>query len=203
MTSASPVPVLPSFLAMLRELGLWRALRVGLAVDRGTKRGEPFLELPPPDCEKERLSRAQIGPAILLYRALEAEAGRAQAMKSTEVIAAAGAVAFLKRTIGELRRPALLAMRPEEREAFVRRQGAQFFNATIRWDLITPDEVRFTVERCRFPRLCEAAGTPELAPVFCKGDATFFGETVPHVTMERAQTIAEGGDCCPFVLKLG
>ena len=84
----------------------------------------------------------------------------------------------------------------------MRRRGERFFNATIRWEEVTADEVRFTVLRCRFPGLCEAAGVPELAPVFCEGDAVFFGQVEPDVELQRSQTIAGGAESCPFVLRL-
>jgi len=187
---------------MVRQLGLWQALRVGMRLNRLTRQGEPFAHLPTPDCEEERLSREQCGPAIVLYKTLIPLLGQDRALQVTEAGATAGAVAFLKQTIGPLRRAELAAMSEEQREAFIKERGAMFFNATIVWDRVTPEEVRFTVQRCRFPRLCQAAGAEELAPVFCKGDAVFFAQADPPIILERAHTIAEGGDTCPFILKL-
>ncbi len=48
--------------------------------------------------------------------------------------------------------------------------------------------------------LCAAAGVPELAPVFCAGDAHFFGTVEPDVLLERPQMIAEGAETCRFRL---
>jgi predicted ArsR family transcriptional regulator len=78
--------------------------------------------------------------------------------------------------------------------------GAQFFNATMRWDEIGPQCVRFTVTHCRFPELCAAAGEPEVAPLLCKGDAVYFGEVLGSVHLERPHTLAGGGPECPFTL---
>ena len=146
------------------------------------------------------MSRAQIGPAILLYRELlrirEPDAARAL----TEEVVVAGAVAFLREQIGSLRRADLEGMDPEAQKEFARSRGERFFNATVTWDTVGSDEVRFTVTACRFPPLCAAAGVPELAPVFCAGDAHFFGTVEPDVLLERPQMIAEGAETCRFRL---
>lgn len=188
---------------MITRLGLARTVRVGWAMQTAGRRGEPFAGLPAPDCDPERQSREQIGPAILLYRELIPLLGQPEALQVTRDVAVAGAVAFLGQSVGHLRRKELQALAEQERQAFVKQRGERFFNATIRWDCITPEEVRFTVLSCRFPVLCEAAGAPELAPIFCQGDAVFFGEVEPDVTLERPHTIAEGAATCPFSLRLG
>jgi Amt family ammonium transporter len=45
------------------------------------------------------------------------------------------------------------------------------------------------------------AGVPELAPVFCKGDARFFGTVEPDVELIRPTMIATGGARCDFTLR--
>jgi predicted ArsR family transcriptional regulator len=93
-------------------------------------------------------------------------------------------------------------MEDDDREEFVRERGRKFFNATIEWDRISETAVEFTVTHCEFPGLCEAAGVPELAPVFCKGDGAFFGGVESDVELERPHTIAQGADDCPFRISL-
>lgn len=173
---------------------LWRLVRA-------EQRGEPFRHLPPPENDKERLSRQQIGPGIILYKELKKLVTQEQAMDIAQEAIIAGAIAFLKRSIGPLKREKLSKLNEEERRAFVEEKGARFFNATMQWDVITGDEVSFTVVSCRFPRLCQEAGVPELAPAFCQGDATFFGSVEPGVSLERPQTIATGAQSCLFSLK--
>lgn len=191
-----------SLTAMVAELGWLRALWLGLIVKWRVARGEPFAQLPPAESEAEAQSRAQIAPAIVLYRKIHAALGSERALEVTEQVVVAGAVRFLQQTIGALGPAALEAMQPEAREAYVKERGARFFNATMRWDEISGQAVRFTVTACRFPVLCQAVGVPELAPVFCRGDAVFFGSVQEDVVLTRSQTIAEGAESCPFALRV-
>ncbi len=189
-----------SFRVLWRRLGLWRALRVGMALQKAERRGEPFADLPPATDEKERGSRAQAGPAILLFRALKTT-GYVQALELTSEAIEAGAIAFLSQSIGPIRREELEALSPAEREAWVQDVGAKFPNAEVRWDEVSGEAVRFTVTSCRFVRLCHEVGAPELAPLFCKGDATFFGGVQKGVELVRPSTLASGGAHCDFNLQ--
>jgi hypothetical protein len=186
---------------MVRHLGWWRAVWYGLAVRRRVKRGEPFAHLPPPETEKEAQSRAQAGPAIVLYRCLRRVIGPEDAVDITTDAVEAGALVFLQQTIGPLNREVLAAMSPEERIAFVKERGEAFPNATVRWDRVDLEAVRFTVLDCRFVSLCAEVGHPELAPIFCKGDARFFGTVEPDVELIRTETLAAGGRMCPFLIQ--
>ena len=191
-----------AFKILIDELGLVSAIRIGARVQRKVFTGEPFEELPEPDSEDERLSRQQIGPAIVLYRELKEKLTEERAYEVTERVVVEASVVFLSKTVGRLRRRELLSMGDAEREAFVREKGEKFFNANLSWDRIDADAVEFTVLHCKFPPLCEAVGEPELAPVFCKGDAEFFGGVEEDVDLERPHTIAEGGPNCPFHIYL-
>lgn len=186
---------------LARHLGWWRAMWFGLAVRRRIKRGEPFTHLPPPDTEKEAQSRAQAGPAIVLYRCLRRVIGPEDAVEITTDAVEAGALVFLQQSIGPLNRATLAAMTPEERVAFVKTRGERFPNATVRWDRVDLEAVRFTVLDCRFVSLCAEVGHPELAPIFCKGDARFFGTVEPNVRLTRSETLAAGGRMCPFLIQ--
>jgi len=186
---------------LLARLGIWRTLRVGMGLRRRLARGAPFDVLPAPTEEAERLSREQIAPAVVLYQLLAESLGSDEALQVTEEVVVASTVVWLREQIGPLERSALAAMDGPAREAFVRQTGARFFNATMRWDRVDAEEVSFTVTACRFPRLCAEAGVPELAPVFCKGDAVFFGTVEPNVSLTRPETIAGGASACPFTLR--
>ena len=113
---------------------------------------------------------------------------------------AAGA-AFLSQTLGPLRRADLEGLDDAGRRAFASSRGQRFFNATLTWDAIEADHVAFTVTACRFPPLCEAAGVPELAPLFCEVDEAYFGAVEPDVILTRPTTLARGGATCPFTLR--
>ncbi|MGK0362887.1 MAG: hypothetical protein ACI9U2_005209, partial [Bradymonadia bacterium] len=195
----------PMEMAALRvlagHLGWVRALWYGLNVRSRVRGGEPFAHLPEPLTEKETLSRGQAGPAIVLYRRLRRAIGPEDAVDITTDAVEASALVFLGQSIGPLDRDALTAMSPAERMAFMREKGNRFPNATIRWEQVEAERVRFTVLDCRFVSLCAEAGHPELAPIFCKGDAQFFGGVEAGVTLIREETLAAGGRHCPFDLQ--
>lgn len=185
---------------LARRLGLPRALAVLAEVGLASARGEPFRHLARPIEAREALSRQQAGPAILLHRALRRRLDVAEALDVLREVTVAGAVIFLGHTIGALDRERLMALSPEAREELVRETGGRFFNATVTWDEISEERVRFTVTHCRFPELCASAGAPEVAPLLCAGDAVYFGEVLGTVTLDRPHTRAEGAERCPFTL---
>lgn len=194
-------PTRAAFGVLRRRFGWWRALRIGLAIERRRAAGRPFAHLPAPRDEKDAQSRDQIGPAILLFGALVERYDDSTAIEVTAAVVETAAIAFLEQTVGPLRREHLAAMSADERDRFVRERMSRFPNAEVRFERIDADEVRFTVTACRFVALCHAAGCPELAPLFCAGDARFFGEVEPDVVLIRETTLAVGGDRCPFVLR--
>lgn len=185
---------------LVTEVGARLAAVVMADVALAQARGEPFRELLEPEDEREQLCRRQVGPAVLMQRALSRWLGPERALEVTREIVIAGTVNFLSHAIGPLDRPTLMALSSEAREEQVRELGGRFFNADVRWDEVSDEAVRFTVLRCRFPALCEAGGAPEVAPLLCLGDAVYFGEVLGTVDLVRSQTLAEGGDCCPFEL---
>ncbi len=184
---------------LLAEIGVVDTLRAAAKIAGAERRGEPFAELGAPSNPNERLSRQQIAPAVLLYRALlNLGYSDTRALEVTEHAVIEGAVAFLRETIGRIDRDEIESMSEAEREEFARTRGARFFNATVEWNSIDERAVDFTVTHCLFPGLCRAVGHPELAPLFCKGDAKFFGEVEEGVELIRPEMIATGGSTCPF-----
>lgn len=162
---------------------------------------KPFGRLPPPKNKQEALTRKQAAPAILLYRALERKIGQAAALTLTRRVTIDGAVDFLGHAVGPLDRAQLSALSPAQRTAYVHRIGRRFFNATVRWDEVSDERVRFTVTHCLFPPLCRAVGTPEIGPLFCAGDAVYFGEVISDVELIRPHTLAGDGPDCPFEIR--
>ncbi|MBB4284662.1 L-2-amino-thiazoline-4-carboxylic acid hydrolase [Roseospira goensis] len=62
-----------------------------------------------------------------------------------------------------------------------------------------PDHLDFDVTRCRFVEVYRELGLGEIADVLsCNRDGTFASAYDPRITLERAQTIAEGADRCTF-----
>lgn len=184
-----------------RRLGWLGALRVGVAVERARRRGEPFADLPPAGDAKEAGSRAQAGPAILLYRALRDRVSADDARAITGEAVSAGALVFLRASLGPLRRAALAALDDAGRRAFAADRADRFPNATLTWDEVSADRVAFTVHACRLVTLVAHAGHPELAPLFCAGDAAYFGAVEPGVVLDRPETLAGGGAACRFSLR--
>lgn len=195
-------PDLAALKVLWARLGAWPALGLGLRLTLAKMGGAPFAELARATDSDERQSRAQIGPAILLYRLLLGRGmGQPEAFALVREVVLAAGVVFMGQTLGSLTRADLEGLDEDERRAFAEARGRLFFNAELRWDHVGTDEVRFTALSCRFPALCDAVGAPELAPLFCEVDEAFFGDVEPDVALERPQTIAGGAESCPFALR--
>ena len=189
---ATPRPLEPAALGVLvRELGPLRALAVGLEVGARMAAGEPFSRLDPPATPKERVSRQQIAPAIVLYRVLLRVRGRDALRITREVVLAAGA-AFMARTVGPLAKAASLD------EVGLARTTSRFPNAKFSGFEVSADRVAFTAHECLFPALTREAGAPELARFFCEVDAKAFEDL--NVRLDRPRTMAEGANDCHFQL---
>ncbi|MFO0642304.1 MAG: L-2-amino-thiazoline-4-carboxylic acid hydrolase [Polyangiaceae bacterium] len=189
---ATPRPLEPAALVVLvRELGLFRALAVGLEVGARMAAGEPFSRLGPPATPKERAARAQIAPAIVLFAVLRRVRGRDALRITREVVLAAGA-AFMGRVVGPLAQATSLD------EVSLARTTSRFPNAKFSGFEVSADRVAFTARDCLFPSLTREAGAPELAPFFCEVDAKAFQDL--NVRLDRPRTIATGASDCHFQL---
>jgi hypothetical protein len=192
-----------SIAVLLRELGIMGSIGVGIKLAWKQIRGEPFKNLDPAKDLKEKYSRMQIGPAILLYQILIDRLGKDEGYRMTEKVVIAAGASFLKKSIGPMTQSALQEMQPAERQEFVQLRGQRFFNAEMEWTKIEADEVQFTVSKCHFPILCRDTSVPELAILFCKTDEAYFGSLEDNVRLERPHTLANGGPNCPFTLTYG
>jgi hypothetical protein len=165
-------------------------------------RGAPFQGLPKAQDKRDKQSRAQIGPAIILYKLLRRTHNEEEALSLCEEVIISSTLLFLDRAIGPVNPRHLAQLSTSERDSWVKNKAAQFFNATMEWKTISAQEVSFTVTRCTFPELCRETHVPELAPLFCAGDQEFFGESQKLVQLHRASTIAAGAPSCPFTLSV-
>lgn len=187
-------------LRILRHrLGFFRTLPILARVAIAQLRGAPWKRLPPAADEKERLSRREIGGAVLLHQALSRHLSADAARGILSEIIVEGAMVSFDYLLDPLT-PATLRARPEEeRRRLVLQNLARFPNADARLDEAAPDRLAFTVTHCRFPVLLAAVGHPELAPLFCAGDKRYFEERL-GVDFNRPHTIADGAANCPFLL---
>ena len=183
------------------EIGIGMTATILSFIMGAMRRGEPFGHLPKPADRCEILSRKQIAPAILLYKALCERMDTADALVLTRKVAIEGARVFLRRMVGILQRETFEQLTAKRREAFVSEVGEKFFNSKLEWDEISSTRLRFRAVSCCFPGLCKAAQVPELAPFFCEGDELFFCEDLAGVEFERPHTIATGAKDCPFSLR--
>lgn len=186
--------------SLIRHVGLARALRIGAELSFQQATGAPFKSLPPPESKREKLSRSQIAPAILLYRSLRKFYSQNESLSICREIIVEGTLLFLSKAIGPIKQDAIKEMNENERAGWITHIANQFFNASIQWHDISEDLISFTVTRCRFPELCAEVGVPELAPLFCEGDQHFFNQPEHFVQLQRPHTIAEGARNCPFTL---
>ena len=183
------------------SLGYFRTLRVVAGVAKRRLTENPFLSLGPARDRRERESRLQAQTAIFLYRELKLLEPH-RALELTFRVVEAGAVGHLRKTLGRVRGDVLAQLEPTRRRKRVQGWIDRFFTATAHIEDVTETQVAFTVTACALVRLSHAAGHPELAPAFCRGDASYFASLSPPIKLERASTIAEGADQCPFILSL-
>lgn len=192
--SQSPVQVLRE------ELGALGLVRVAASLAARSLWDRPFGHLPPAPGERERKSRDQARPAVLLYRTLKRIYPRDRALAVTGKVITAGALAHLERLLGDLNLTRFAALSETERRSQVEGWLSHFYTSTARVDETSDRRVTFTVTACALVRLSMAAGHPELAPLFCEADGAFF--EARGVAMERPSTLARGGSSCPFHLSL-
>ena len=165
-------------------------------------KGEPFRSFPKATERGDIFSRKQIGPAIVLYKALRKLYPEPRALQISELIIIDSTLIFLRQAVGAINRQRIEAMDDSERQGWLSQIADQFLNATIRWNRIGLSDLSFTITHCYFPKMCTTAGVPELGPIFCKGDAVYFGTEQEGVSLNRPHTIALGSQDCLFEMKL-
>jgi len=182
---------------LTRELGWMRAVQVGIAAQRG---GDAFAALGPAQDDQDAASRAQLAPAIALYRALRLHLDAEESLRVAGAVIHDASLRFLEHAIGEVDLERYRASTPNHRRAYLQGIMEQFVNADARIEVADEEGFVQVVTRCRFVELCRAAGVPELAPAFCAGDLAFFSRG--PVRLDRPGTLAEGADACEFRFSL-
>ena len=186
---------------LLEELGGWNTFRVLLNVAWAQITYRPFRELDSEDSGPERLARAHVRDAVILWRALHGTQPRG-ARRIFSAAMSKGAQAFLSKNIGIINGDRYRLLSADERHRWLKHLIALFPNATARVDEVSDIRVAFTVSRCRYVELATVAGYPELGHVFCAGDAAFFESQPLGISFQRNGSIADGDACCPFVLTM-
>jgi len=189
-------------LAVLRRhLGWTRALRLGLELEKRLQRGMPFGEESSLSVDPDvRWSRAQIGPAIVLYNVLRESVESERALEWTRAVVLESAEVWMRHALGDLNVDRWRQLDSAGRLQLLSSRTSRFRNMTLADVRVAEDSAFFRVTACRFPALCADAGVPELAPVFCEVDAHFFGGVEKSIRLERPETLATGGGGCPFSL---
>ena len=187
---------------LFRELSLTSFIRLVTRIVTLQVMGEPFRGLPAATTPGEIFSRRQIGPAIVLYKALRYQFSEQRSLAIAKVIIIDSTLVFLREAVGAINRQRLTNMSDSDKQSWLDRIAGQFLNATIRWNQVGHDSLSFTITHCYFPSLCRKSQTPELAPLFCQGDAVYFGEEQEGIVLTRPHTIAKGAADCLFEMEL-
>lgn len=181
-----------------REIGLRALIPMLARLETRHLRGEPFRELGEPSCEKERLSRRQVGQVIILYQLLKEKYGHERAYEIARKLVKNVAIEFLQHALPTLRRSEYEHLDQQARDAKAAEITRPIVNAESEIAVVDLERVDFTVNKCWFFELTTRAGVPELAPMFCAGDEGYFENHQPEIRFSRTTTLAEGGACCDF-----
>lgn len=187
--------------ALWRSLGPRQSARVLARVGAQRARGAPYRGWPKPATPKEAASRRQIGDAILLYRALRRHHDADRALALLEPVIVAGALTFLGERVGRIARDDFDGMNVAQRRELLDELAAGFFNARSHIGVLDDDRFELVVAECHFVAICERAGCPELAPLFCAGDLAFFADPSQDAALERPECLARGDARCLFCFR--
>lgn len=179
--------------ALAGELGLGKAL---FHLARAQVGPDPLAGLSPAMGADEHGTRAQLRPAVRVYRYLRRQVGDAEALRLTEVVVVAAGKAFLARRTAGLDPAGWRARAPSERRESLVAIGRGFPNATLEVGEVEETRFSFRVTACRFVELCRELGVPELTPVFCAADDAFFADG--PVELSRPTLLSTGGAACAF-----
>jgi hypothetical protein len=186
---------------LYREVGLEAMLLSLVKSAYHLFRGEPWRHLAKPSNRKEKKSRQQAGPAIVLYKTLCENVSSEQAYLTTRHIVERGAKYFLKSQIPKIKKRRYQGAYPKDQQSFLQSIVDKFPNATVGQLHATDESFRFEVKQCAFVSLTKAAGQPQLARIFCAADGAYFDEEHPDIIFDRPTTLAEHGMPCEFKFK--
>lgn len=184
-----------------RELGMKTTISVTWELLQRLRKGDPWSELEAPSSNRDTESRTQIGPAIVLYDVLNERFDTERAEEITKKVIQKGAVLFLKSVLPPIDKKHYQTLSLDEREEGLSALVDKFPNVTLGDLEATPDRFRFEVKKCAFVELTQSIGCPELAPLFCSGDAIYFEQYMSDIIFERSATLAKDNKPCDFCFR--
>ncbi|WP_299439845.1 L-2-amino-thiazoline-4-carboxylic acid hydrolase [uncultured Rhodospira sp.] len=149
-----------------------------------------------PNIERRRIQGEVIKP---IYEDLVAELGvdRARALLSRAITRSAEAEARRAADAEPDGEPSMERFTALFRRTYLDRGIEGGVEATVLSE--GPDHLDFDVTRCRFVEMYRDMGLGEIADVLsCNRDGAFAQAYDPDITLDRAQTIAQGAPCCTF-----
>jgi hypothetical protein len=191
--------------AIFSALGFARGLRALFGVLRRQVFGPDPLKTLGPDNRadlEDWLARRQLRPLLWLDDTLSRDLKLSDAERHAAlgaVVSATGA-AFLGQLFPAIQPEAWQAASNNERETLVRRTMRRFGNIAQADVMPSETGVGFDVRRCRFHRMVNALGRPDLGPLFCEADFVYFNRDNTMYSFQRSTTRANGGDVCDFRL---
>lgn len=191
--------------AIFRALGFLAGVRAVLGVVRRQTFGpDPLAPLGPdqPADIEDWLARRQLRPLLWLDDTLTRDlhlSDEARTSVLREVVGATGA-AFLGQLFPSIRPTDWQAASDAARTTLVRRTMRRFGNIAEADVFPSDTGVGFDVRRCRFHRMVNALGRPDLGPLFCEADFVYFSRPNGQYSFERTTTRANGGPVCDFRL---
>ena len=191
---------LPTAVRVLRRrLGAGRTLKVLLGfVFRGLR--SPFSALGPARSDRERFTRHQLKPVLILDDILRLDLGldRDHRMSVLADVVGQSGAKFIDTTMSPPTPARWRQMTDVDKRGFVDRILDRFLNAEATRVEEPTAEVAFDVSRCHFVDLTRQLDRLELAPLFCGADSVYFDQPDSPLKLVRDTTLASGGDACRF-----
>lgn len=189
-----------AFRTLRTEVGLPKTLRILLAIaTRGTFHA-PLRSLPPPENEADVLTRMQLRPVVLLYDTLREDihCDKADAVRIVHALVQRCGVVFLQWILGPFDLETWRSASGVERDSIADSLLKRMFNIRAAEPSLSGATLSFRVTDCGFVRLLAILDRPELAPLFCEVDRTFFDRPESPFRLTRTTTLANDGACCDF-----
>lgn len=189
-----------AFRALRTEVGLPKTLRILLAVAKRGTFHDPLTSLPSPEDEADVLTRMQLRPVVLLYDTLREDLhyDKADAVHIVHALVQRCGVVFLQWILAPFDIETWRSASGVERDSIADSLLKRMFNIHAAEPSVSSETLSFRVTDCGFVRMLAMLDRPELAPLFCEVDRTFFDRPESPFRLTRTTTLAEGGACCDF-----
>ena len=189
------------FRLLARRVGLVRLPGLLWSVWRQQRKGAPWADLGPPESKREKECRVQMGQVILLHDAIAARTSPRRAREIMGELVSEAAVAQLRSFIPKETLLEYRDLAPATREGILNRTLDKFPNATVGKKVIEEEVFEFHVTRCEFVELAQSINRPEMAQLFCAGDAMYFERHLPQTHFDRPVMLSEQGEYCQFRIR--